>query len=358
MEGPARSRVSATLAALLAVLPESSDVRAFVFAARASELGRFRADEAPLVQLSDATLLDLDASTQLSSVIALARRDLLRVRPRVVVLSDGLFDTEPRERAALLSLEKAGVDTWLVALGDREPKLVDAFKHVVRAAPLAEAALHDNDLAPLEDALRSIAAKSVRGLSAGEQLSRERAPLARVPLRAGAHWLTYWTARDREQTRWSTSVRPLAPGPSAVGTAPVIAALPFLERPAPVVAADTGLPKESVLSMLRTQLVPQARACLRVDRKGRGEYQVGLTFHALFAEREIYQARVDGHIDAPLRACLEAILPKLRVPAFSGRIRVRYPIHTERAEEPPVIELAADTERQLERAFSPAPALP
>jgi hypothetical protein len=138
----------------------------------------------------------------------------------------------------------------------------------------------------------------------------------------------------------------------------VIAALPYLDRQAPLVAADTGLPKESVLSMLRTQLVPQARACLRVDRKGRGDYAVGLAFHALFAQREIYQARVEGHIDAPLRDCLEAILPKLRVPAFSGRIRVRYPIHTERAEEPPVVELEADTERQLERAFSPAPALP
>jgi hypothetical protein len=366
MEGPARSRVSATLAALLAVLPESTDVRAFVFAARASELGRFRADEAPLVQLSDATLLDLDAATQLSSVIALARRDLLRVRPRVVVLSDGLFDTEPRERAAMLGLSKAGLDTWLVTLGDGEPTLADAFEHVLRVAPLAEAALHDNDLAPLEDALRSIAAKAVRGLVAGEQLSRERAPEVRVPLRAGAHWLAYWTARDREQTRWSTPAR--VPPPSTSQEAPTlrsrteatpaIAALPYLDRPAPVALADTGLPKESVLSMLRTQLVPQARACLRVDRKGRGDYAVGLAFHALFAEREIYQARVEGHIDATLRACLEAILPKLRVPAFSGRIRVRYPIHTERVEEPPVIELESATERQLERAFSPAPALP
>lgn len=358
MEGPARSRVSATLAALLAVLPESTDVRAFVFAARASELGHFRADEAPLVQLSDATLLDLDASTQLSSVIALARRDLLRVRPRVVVLSDGMFDTAPRERAALAGLSAAGIDTWLVALGDGEPTLADAFKHVVHAAPLAEAALHDNDLAPLEDALRSVAAKTVRGLSAGEQRSRERASSARVPLRAGAHWLAFWTARGRERTRWSTSPQATPSSPSSVAPVPVIAAMPYLDRAAPVVAADTGLPKESVLSMLRTQLVPQARACLRVDRKGRGDYAVGLAFHALFAQREIYQARVEGHIDPPLRACLEALLPRLRVPAFSGRIRVRYPIHTERTEEAPVVELEADTARQLERAFSPAPALP
>ena len=355
MEGPARSRVSATLAALLSVLPEATDVRALAFAARAHELGRFRADEAPLVPLSDATLLDLDAATQLSAAVALTQHDLGRVRPRVVVISDGLFDAAPRERDALLGLRKLGSETWLIALGDGEPRLTDAFKHVLRVAPLAEAALHGSELGPLEDALRCVAARTVRGpLKAGEQETRERAPKGRPPLRAGASWLVYWTQRDQPPTRWSTAPR----AASASSSSAPIAALPYLDRPKPTAHVDTGLPKESVLSMLRTQLVPQARACLRVDRKGRGDYAVGLAFHALFAQREVYEARVEGHIDAPLRSCLMAILPKLRVPAFTGRIRVRYPIYTERVEESPVIELEPDTERQLERAFSPGRALP
>jgi hypothetical protein len=119
--------------------------------------------------------------------------------------------------------------------------------------------------------------------------------------------------------------------------------------------ADTGMPKESVLSMLRSQLVPRARACLRTDRRGRADYAVALTFHALFAQREVFESRVEGNVPAALRGCLDALLPGLTVPAFSGRIRVRYPIHTEREALPPVIELEPEVAEQLERTFG-APA--
>ena len=42
---------------------------------------------------------------------------------------------------------------------------------------------------------------------------------------------------------------------------------------------------------------------------------------------------------------------ELRVPAFTGRIRVRYPIHTEREPDPPVIQLEPDVAEQVERVL-------
>jgi hypothetical protein len=112
------------------------------------------------------------------------------------------------------------------------------------------------------------------------------------------------------------------------------------------------MPAESVLDMLRTQLVPRARACLRSDRKGRGDYAVGLTFRALFARREVLEAAVEGDVPEALRSCLLALLPKLRVPAFSGGVRVRYPIHTQREPPAPSIELTPEVETQVSRALA------
>jgi hypothetical protein len=103
---------------------------------------------------------------------------------------------------------------------------------------------------------------------------------------------------------------------------------------------------------LRTQLVPRARACLRSDRKGRGDYAVGLVFRALFAHREVSETSVEGEIPAPLRSCLEELLPKLKVPAFSGGVRVRYPIHTAREAPPPVIELTPELHEQVRRVLA------
>ena len=42
------------------------------------------------------------------------------------------------------------------------------------------------------------------------------------------------------------------------------------------------------------------------------------------------------------------------MPAFSGRIRVRYPIHTEREPESPVIELEGEALRHVERVIGDA----
>lgn len=349
MEGPARGRVGAAVAALLANLPEATPVRVFAFAARAQALGRHRADELPLTTLADAPLLDLDAATHVSAPLTLAAAELARERPRIVVLSDGLFDTSAREREALRVARRQGAEPWLVTLGDREARLASEFVGVLAAGELSELALRSQELAPLEDLLRTVSQPSgPRGLRHGEQRVIEHAPKDAIPLDHHSHWLAFWLNRDRATVRFSAGRR----GPD------VIAALPYEGIGPGVQSADSAMPKESVLSMLRTQLVPQARACLRSDRKGRGDYAVELTFHALFAEREVYGGTVEGRIAGPLRRCLEALLPKLRVPAFTGAIRVRYPVHTEREAPPPVIELAPDASEQLERAFGPSSALP
>jgi hypothetical protein len=298
MEGPARSRLTPALAALLTALPAHTPLRVFAFAAHAQELGHFEAGDAPLSTLSDAALLELGAATRLRAIEASAR---------VIVLSDGLFD----------DVRKLGPDSWLVLLAERAP--VRAFAHTLNVSDEAEAALH-GDLGALEDRLRAL-------VSGGEQ---------RV------------TERGRCQPARSFTRKPIQGIP----------AVPYLDLPPAPLPASTGMPKESVLSMLRTQLIPQARACLRSDRKGRADYAVALTFEAVFAQREIYEPRITGNIPAALRSCLVELLPKLRVPAFSGRIRVRYPIFTEREPVEPAIELEPELSQKLERAFGASKALP
>ena len=352
LEGPARSRASSTIAAVLSVLPDTTPVRATAFAARSQELGQFVAADAPLAALVDAPLLELDAATHVSSALAPLQRELARTRPRVVIISDGLFDVTATERDSLRRAQRLGAEIVLLHVGDGTPRLLEHFSRVIALSAIAERALHDNDLEPLLDAVRQLAQPTARpGLLGGEQRVLERAPKRAHQPSADGHWLSFWLLGERAPKSWAAL--------DTHGGAAAIAALPFESTEVEqATTADTGLPAESVLSMLRTQLVPQARACLRTDRKGRGDYAVGLTFHALFAQREAYDVRVEGQIARPLASCLEALVPKLRVPAFTGRIRVRYPIHTEREPPPPVIELEPDVSETLERAFSPARALP
>jgi hypothetical protein len=318
MEGPARNRLPPTLAALLTVLPEQTELHAFAFAARSAELGRFRAGEAPLARLTDAASLELGAASKPSAFA----RAVPTSGQRVVVLSDGIFDATPEEQRALSALRARGAQTWLLQLGDVPARLAGSFTHVLDVSSEAEAALHGGELSALEDRLRVIAARGGSGeehvtRKPGKELAIER----RMPVQALA-------AMSYESV-------PPAPAPDY-----------------------TGMPRESVLAMLRTQLVPQARACLRSDRRGRADYAVALTFHAVFAEREVYEPRITGSIPRPLQECLSGLLPRLRVPAFTGRIRVHYPIFTEREAVQPALELEPALSQKLERAFGASPALP
>ena len=333
MEGPARGRADTLLAALLATLPESTALRVFAFGARAREVGRFVAEATPLAVLSDALGDELGAQSRPGAVFALPGLELPRVRPRVLLVSDAKFDHAALR--ALSSARKHGAELWLLALEEPPLQAQQLFDGVVPV-------FSTQDPARMEELLSAaLSAPFKPGLRHGEQRVRERLPRRPFVPREGDSWLSFWAARSR-----ALSFHGGEPSESALVTAP---AFRDAEPKAPV--ASTGMPKESVLSMLRTQLIPQARACLRSDRKGRGDYAVALTFHALFADREAYDTRIEGAVPDALRKCLGDVLARLRIPLFNGRIRVRYPIHTEREPEPPMLELEPEALEQVNRVI-------
>lgn len=334
MEGTARNRADGVLAALLATLPAATPLRAYAFAARAREVGRYPAEAAALSQLSRALGQDLGAASRPGAVLALAGADVARERPRILVLSDGKLD-----RAALRAFstaQKRGAEPWLIALEAPSPEVARAFEGVVPV-------FTTQDPARIEELLSmALSSEGRAGLRHGEQRVRERLPRRPFVPRREDGWLSFWAMRAR-----ALSFDTGAPAEGALVRAPAYRA----EAPS-AAPESTGMPKESVLSMLRTQLIPQARACLRSDRKGRGDYAVALTFHALFADREAYETRIEGRIPEPLRECLGEVLARLRIPTFSGRIRVRYPIHTEREPEAPMVELEPDALWRVNQVIS------
>jgi len=352
MEGPARGRAGAAIGALLAALADDTPLRVVAFAAAARIVGTYRAGDAPLATLVDGLAERHGAATYLAAPLALLEGELARERPRIVVVSDGRFDPGPRQREALERAHRRGASLWLVHVGDREARFADVFASTGGVLPIgaeADEAETRGALDPLVDRLRASAMPATRGGPvAGEERVRERAP-AHMRYAAGMPWLAHWLLRARPSPTWRLDRAPTSPAS--------IAALPYASTPPAPPPAPTSLPRETVLSMLRTQLVPRARACLRSDRRGRGDYAVALTFHGLFAAREVEDARVSGTIPDALRGCLEALLPALEVPAFTGRVRVAYPIHTEREAPAPVIELLPDAARTLEGALGAPPEL-
>lgn len=351
MEGEARGRVLPVIAALLSQLPDDTRVRAFAFAASATDLGTWPAIEAPLSKLGDTDLPEGGSGTQLSSVLDGFHDVLSKHKPRVIVISDGALDPHSREQHALERAKRAGAELSLVALSNDAPnaRVAAGFaeERVLHITELADRALHRGELEALSDELRILLSPRVSaGLYAGESLSRESAVRPRKIGHDGRDFLPHWLKRRAPAPVWLCGTQ---------GGAAAIAAPEFTSVPSPPAPADTGMPKISVLDLLRTQLVPKARGCLRDDRKGRANYAVGLTFRFLLARREIIDASVDGDLPEPLEKCLLELLPRLKLPWFTGTMRVRYPIHTEREAEPPVIELAPEAAFEVERALK-APA--
>ncbi len=349
MEGPARGRVDAVLAALLSALPGETPITAYAFAARAQRLGQFRADVAELSQLSDATLLDLDASTQPSHVVAETEALIAREKPRIFILTDGDIDPTPTERRALQRAAERGADLWILALGSRTPAALFPKQRTLFVSNAADRALAQGDLSELRAALNAPLGRELRtdGLRAGEQQVVETPARRAYTLHADSPWLAFWLARDTEPPPTWLALD----GPQA--GEPIIQAIPYVaaQQASEGAPQHTGMPAESVLEMLRTQLVPKARACLRADRRGRADYSVSLTFMAFFRAREISEMGIEGNLPEALRTCLSALLPRLRVPAFSGGVRIRYPIHTDRAPLPPVIELTPELRDTVQRVI-------
>jgi hypothetical protein len=353
MEGPARSRVPETLAALLAGLPDKTPVRAFAFAARSVALGELEAASLSLQTLDAALMLDLGAATRPSSVLEGHATLLRREKPRVWILSDGAFDPTQEEQRALTRAAQTGAELWLLLLSDARPApmLARLFASggVLHITERADRAMTRGDLdALVEQVAPALRPRTRSNVRAGEQRVTETRLEGALP--PDAPWLARWLMRDtRPHPSLVAGVRGESP------EAPLIAALPYLSSPPPAPLAQTSMPKESVLAALRNQLIPKARACLRADRRGRADYAIGVTFDFLIARREVLDASIHGVVGPSLRACLRELLAELRLPWFTGQIRVRYPIHTEREALPPVIELEPELGQRIERALSSAP---
>ncbi len=353
MEGVARSRVPAVLAALLSRLPDDTKVRAFAFAAESAELGTWTAGEAPLSLLGDAALGEHGAATLVSRVLEPFHNLLGRERPRVIVLSDASLDPSAPEARALERARRAGADLTLVALADEVPNtpIADALRQkgeLLHVTDLADRALLRDELEALGERLSAALTPRVSaGPRAGEAETTEHRSGTAWTSRTGSDWLPVWLSRHESQPSWLAA---------AQAREPALSAPPFVDVPPPAPPKLTALPKESVLDLLRTQLVPKARACLRTDRKGRADYATGLTFHFLIARREVLDARIEdsaaGALAGALRQCLLEVLPRLRLPWFTGTLRVRYPVHTEREGLPPQIALEPETAREVDRALA------
>ncbi len=115
-----------------------------------------------------------------------------------------------------------------------------------------------------------------------------------------------------------------------------------------------GVPAETLLAMLRARVVPAARACFRADRAGRADYAVRASIAFALADRELVSTELGGDLAPALRACLLGALDALEVPRFEGTVIVRYPVYTEAAPPPPILELGDAAASGVDGAFGDA----
>jgi Mg-chelatase subunit ChlD len=352
MEGPARSRAPIALAGLLAALPESTPLTVFAFGASVTRAGSFLAGAAELAKIGELLYAPHGSASKLSKVLDSSGDVLRSEKPRIVVLSDGQLEASQGERESLERARRRGAELWLIDLSDQafDARVYDSFARngeILSVARLADQALSSSSLDRLTDALSTITARPVApGLRAGSQHVEERRWPARgsnaKPASLDDEWLCALAAEHASPATLHAGRDTLPPA---------IAALPYEAVAPSAPPVETGMPKQSVLNLLRTQLVPRSRACLRSDRKGRGDYAVGLTFRMTLARREIADAQILGEVPPALKSCLLDILDSLQLPWFSGRLLVNYPIHTEREPDPPTIELAPEVVDALDHAM-------
>ena len=403
MEGPARGRVGATIATLLASAPRGSRVRAIAFGARAEAVIEepIAIEDAPLVPFARAAMRDLGASTQLGPALEMAlglfdRDRDRRLDPLVVLVGDG--------RATGLDVLRRRVSPTQHALAvidvaDRPvmPELAELARAsggvAVEAGAEADLAMRGRDAAPLEEALAKVFAQvvsrnvvarvngrrvSLGPLRAGEEVvyaaRGRRASIAAAGRAAraasaepelalagslddGRQRLIAVAAEDLAATPPRERCMPRGPGsrPSGVSSdlSPIaLAGVRSCAMPPPATASreeGRGVPANTVLNMLRQRVVPVARRCFRRDRAGRAEYSVRATFEFRLGDREVLDADVRGSIDSELRQCLLEAVHDLDVPRFEGAVVVRYPLYTEPELRPPVIELEPEVAQQVDR---------
>ena len=337
-----------------------------------------------------------------------------RLRRLMVIVGDGGLSGGDESARAFAEARRAGVEVSTVNVADREtwPALRAGIAQtggvVIDAGEEADAAARGRETAPLEERLVALFAPVVArqvvvragsqalrlgSLRAGEQLAwvgvvrngAERIRVAGVGAvatpaaeRSWAGGLGVLAAAElglSEPRAVLAAVDPrdlgAAHGPrcDALGPARRASGVSSDERPVALAEERTctppsetasrggdagrGMPAETVLGMLRERVIPVARRCFRLDRAGRGDYAARATFVLEMADQELVTADVRGVMTAELRACLFEAVHAVAVPMFDGTVRVRYPVFTERDAPPPVVELAPDVARQVDRVSGP-----
>lgn len=388
MQGPARGRIAPVLAALLAALPSGSSVAAIAFAARAEPISRWtEASRVRLDSLATAAELDLGPATRFDAAFAEIAK-LLREQSRtgndvrVVWLGDGGISEGTGVEDGFESARRRSLPVFHVDLDDKAPRellrkgvhatgglLLTATEEADRAQRGDGSALLEV-LAPIfaplgSERLTVTAFDGTRRsafLRAGEEVSLTieagralprasfggsglRATTSSVGVSASSH--DAWVAADAQEEaappakdRCVLRTRPARVGGAGRGPWLVRACAPPPAPSSPLTSRDgMGMPAESLLAMFRQRIVPQARGCFRRDRAGRADYAVRTELRFELADREIVRADVQGNVDAPLRACLLRAIEGLEIPAFRGKLVVRYPLYTEREAPPPTLEL-------------------
>ncbi|MBK8171886.1 MAG: VWA domain-containing protein [Sandaracinaceae bacterium] len=411
-EGPARGRIAPAIAAILSNAPSGSTVRAVAFGAHAEVvLGeRQGVENASIVPLAQAALMSLGSSTRLESAWARARAwaheplSQRATRRLVILVGDGAISEGRDATRAITEIQRSRVAFNVVNVADRDTSatlldLVNTTRGVsVQAGAVADLVVQGRDESQLSARLSALFAATVvedvvvgyRGiphlgrLRAGEELSWQGCTQARRGTRtrgggaralgqriqgsAAPQALVAVSAADAEARVDSASCDPRGPALRAGGVntdaAPIALVSvracvdPMRAAPAaPPTRANLegrGIPAETVLSMLRTRIIPSARGCFRQDRRGRGDYSARAIYTFTLADREVVSVDIDGTIAEPLRLCLRDAIDTLDVPRFSGTVVVRYPIRTEAAEPEPTLELAPEVAREIDAHFHDA----
>ncbi|MBW2464206.1 MAG: hypothetical protein JRH11_21335 [Deltaproteobacteria bacterium] len=267
-EGPARGRIAAAVAALLAGAPPRSRVWALAFGAEAAAIvDTPRAPgDVPLLPLARAVTRELGAATRFEAAWGLAERWLDGRRgPRrahLVVVGDGGITRGPASAAAFAAARGRGVTVSLIDVADRAPwaPFREGVAHtggqVIEAGAAAEGAGEGRGAARLE-----------------EQLSRLFAPVVarRVTLRAGSRRIDLGELRAGEQLAFAGPIgRPGAL--RIVGVGAVTVTQPDASRAAGLAALTRG-DRESLVAIDRADLGSGAQAGDATCIDGRGPAQ-------------------------------------------------------------------------------------
>lgn len=326
--GPARGRTADVVRALVRGLPAGSFVRAAAVAGRSvAIMERREAREVPQDLSARGVGLDLGAASRLDTAL-----DVLEPRrgDLMVVVGDG--GLTPGETLRV----PRGVRVHYIQVVDRD--VDEGIRAFVAASggQVWNAASAQGDA--LFEQLLSVTANG-RGVGRSRTLRGRRGDVS-VGARAVA---------------MVGEVSQLALVGAAHGTA---RAGEFPETEQVPASMQTSFSAEPVLSLLRSRLIPAARACLRSDRRGRENHSVHVVYELTLSDQEVVSAEVAGEMPSALRSCLRDAAGRLEIPAFAGRVQVRYPLYTQGASPPPTIELGGHASEAVDAIVGNEPSTP